>query len=130
MADLEALKQKYAPVVATIQEFSAEGAQVQDESLAGDKLHLKATVPSQVVANRVWDSIKAVDPSFSDLAHEIVTSGGAEQPYTVQSGDNLSKISKKFYGSPNHYQKIAEANGIDNPDKIQAGQQINLPVLS
>jgi nucleoid-associated protein YgaU len=60
----------------------------------------------------------------------VVTSGGAEQPYTIQSGDNLSKISKKFYGSPNHYQKIAEANGIDDPNKIQAGQQINLPVLS
>jgi nucleoid-associated protein YgaU len=130
MADLEALKQKYAPVVATIQEFSTEGATVEDESLAGDKLHLKATVPSQVVANRVWDSIKAVDPTFADLQHEIVTSGGAEQPYTIQSGDNLSKISKKFYGSPNHYQKIAEANGIDDPNKIQAGQQINLPVLS
>jgi nucleoid-associated protein YgaU len=130
MADSEALKQKYAPVVATIQEFSTEGATVEDESLAGDKLHLKATVPSQVVANRVWDSIKAVDPTFADLQHEIVTSGGAEQPYTIQSGDNLSKISKKFYGSPNHYQKIAEANGIDDPNKIQAGQQINLPVLS
>lgn len=130
MADLEQLKQKYAPVVATIQEFSAEGASIQDESLSGDKLHLKASVPSQVIANRVWDSIKSVDPTFADLAHEITTTGGAEQPYTIQSGDNLSKISKHFYGSPNHYQKIAEANHIENPDKIQVGQQINIPVLA
>ena len=130
MADLEQLKQKYAPVVATVEEFSSEGAQVQDQSLVGDKLHLKASVPSQVIANRVWDSIKSVDPSFSDLQHEIVTTGGAEQPYTIQSGDNLSKISKKFYGSANHYQKIAEANGISDPDKIRAGQELKLPVLS
>ena len=129
MADLEALKQKYAPVVSTIQEFSAQGATVEDESLDGEKLHLKASVPSQVVANRVWDAIKSVDPSFADLAHEITTSGGAEQPYTVADGDNLSKISKHFYGSPNHYQKIAEANGIDNPDKIKVGQELKLPVL-
>ena len=110
------------------QQRSAEGAQVQDVSLSGDKLHLKATVPSQVVANRVWDSIKQVDPGYSDLHHEITTSG-SEQKYTIQSGDNLSKVSKHFYGSPNHYQKIAQANGIENPDRIQAGQTLTIPTL-
>ena len=129
MADLNQLKQKYAPVLDTIQEFGSEGATVEDVSLEGEKLHLKATVPSQVVANRVWDAIKQVDPQFSDLHHEIATSGGAEQPYTIKAGDNLSKISKHFYGSPNHYQKIAEANGIKNPDLVRAGQQISIPVL-
>jgi len=130
MADLEQLKQKYAPVIATIQEFGDLGATVEDVSLSGDKLHLKASVPSQVVANRVWDSIKSVDPSFSDLQHEIVTTGGADQPYTVQPGDNLSKISKHFYGNANHYQKIAEANNMSNPDLIRVGAQINIPALS
>jgi nucleoid-associated protein YgaU len=128
MPDLNQLKQKYAPVVQTIESFSAEGAQVQDTSLDGDKLHLKATVPSQVVANRVWDSIKQVDPSYADLHHEITTSG-SDQKYTIQSGDNLSKVSKHFYGSPNHYQKIAQANGIDNPDRIQAGQTLTIPTI-
>ena len=128
MADLEQLKQKYAPVVQTIQSFSAEGAQVQDQSLDGDKLLLKATVPSQVVANRVWDAIKQVDPSYQDLHHEITTTGTTQQ-YTIQSGDNLSKISKHFYGSANHYQKIAEANSIADPDKIRAGQTITIPTL-
>ena len=128
MADLSQLKQKYTPVIQTIESFSAEGAQVQDVSLDGEKLHLKATVPSQVVANRVWDSIKQVDPTYADLHHEIATSG-SEQKYTIQSGDNLSKVSKHFYGSPNHYQKIAQANGIDNPDRIQAGQTLTIPAL-
>ncbi|MDQ1693022.1 MAG: hypothetical protein QOH85_557 [Acidobacteriaceae bacterium] len=128
MADLNQLKQKYAPVIQTIEGFSAEGAQVQDVNLDGEKLHLKATVPSQVVANRVWDSIKQVDPTFADLHHEITTSG-SDQKYTIQSGDNLSKVSKHFYGSPNHYQKIAQANGIDNPDRIQAGQELTIPAL-
>jgi nucleoid-associated protein YgaU len=128
MADLNQLKQKYAPVIQTIEGFSAEGAQVQDVNLDGEKLHLKATVPSQVVANRVWDSIKQVDPTFADLHHEITTSG-SDQKYTIQSGDNLSKVSKHFYGSPNHYQKIAQANGIDNPDRVQAGQELTIPAL-
>ena len=98
--------------------------------LDGDKLLLKAHVPSKVVANRVWDSIKQADPSYSDLHHEIATVGGDEQPYTVQSGDNLSKIAKRFYGAANKYTSIAQANGIANPDLIRVGQQLNLPVLS
>jgi len=130
MADLNQLKQKYAPVINTIQEFQEYGAKVDSVDLAGEQLHIKAEVPSQVVANRVWDSIKQVDPSYSDLKHEIATTGGAEQAYTIKPGDNLSKISKLFYGTPNKYQQIAQANGISDPNKIQAGQQIKLPVAA
>jgi nucleoid-associated protein YgaU len=126
MADLNQLKQKYAPVVDTIQSFSAQGAKVDDVSLEGDKLLLKASVPSPVVANRVWDAIKKVDPTYSDLHHEIATTGDT-QSYTIQSGDNLSKVSKHFYGDANKYQKIAQANGIADANKIQAGQTITIP---
>lgn len=129
MADLEQLKQKYNPVITTINSFSEFGAKLEAVDLSGEQLHLKATVPSKVIANRVWDTIKEVDPSYSDLKHEIVTSGGDSQPYTIKPGDNLSKISKLFYGSPNKYPEIAKANGIANPDRIQAGQQIQIPAL-
>jgi nucleoid-associated protein YgaU len=129
MADLEQLKQKYQGVIATIQGFSDIGAAVDQVGLDGEKLLLKAHVPSKVVANRVWDTIKEADPSFSDLHHEIATSGEDEQPYTVQSGDNLSRIAKRFYGTPNKYTGIAQANGISNPDLIRVGQQLRLPVM-
>jgi nucleoid-associated protein YgaU len=130
MADLAQLKQKYAPVIETMQKFSSLGATVEDVSLSGEKLRLKGTVPSTVVANRVWDVIKSVDPTYSDFDHEIATSGGEDQSYTVESGDNLSKISKLFYGSPNEYQKIVQVNHIENPDKIKIGQTLTIPVLS
>jgi nucleoid-associated protein YgaU len=130
MADLDQLKKKYAPVIDTINEFAPYGAKVDAVDLAGEQLHIKAEVPSQVVANRVWDAIKAVDPTYADLKHEIATTGGAEQPYTIKAGDNLSKVSKLFYGDANKYGKIAEANQLSNPDKIQPGQQIKIPVLS
>lgn len=130
MANLDQLKQKYAGVISTIEGFSDLGATVEQVDLDGEKLHLKATVPSTVVANRTWDAIKRADATYADLHHEIATSGGAEQPYTIQSGDNLSKIAKRFYGDANRYRDIAQANGIADPDKIQAGQGLNLPVLS
>lgn len=130
MADLGQLKTKYAGVISTIESFSEYGAKVDDVELDGEQLLLKATVPSQVVANRVWDAIKKADPTYADLKHEITTSGGADQPYTVKSGDSLSKISKLFYGDMNKYNEIASANNISNPDLIKVGEQLNIPPLA
>lgn len=52
-----------------------------------------------------------------------------EQSYTVAKGDTLSKIAKRFYGSPNRWRTIFEANReqIANPDLIQPGQVLKIP---
>lgn len=130
MADLEALKQKYAPVIESIQRFVPYGATLDAVDLAGDQLHIKGTVPSTVVANRVWDYIKQVDPTYSDLKHEIGTTGGAEQPYTIKSGDTLSAVSLLFYGNANKYPQIAKANNLADPNKVSVGTTLQLPVLT
>ena len=130
MADLNQLKQKYTPVIDTIQSFSAEGAKVDDVSLDGDKLLLKASVPSPVVANRVWDAIKKIDPTYSDLHHEIANTGGDTQPVTIKSGDTLSAISLLFYGNANKYPQIAKANNLADPNNVPIGTTLELPVLS
>ena len=51
------------------------------------------------------------------------------QYYTVESGDNLSKISKEFYDTPNKYMAIFEANQpmLSHPDKIYPGQLLRIP---
>jgi nucleoid-associated protein YgaU len=51
------------------------------------------------------------------------------QFYTVVSGDNLSKISKQFYGDANRYMKIFEANKpmLTSPDRIYPGQKLRIP---
>jgi nucleoid-associated protein YgaU len=123
MADLNQLKQKYQPVLDVL---AREDATIQAVDLQGDKLHIKATVVSEASKNRVWDAIKACDPNFADLAHEIIVAEG-EQTYTVKAGDNLSKISKLFYGDANKYQKIAQANDLSDPDKIKVGQSLRIP---
>ena len=55
--------------------------------------------------------------------------GSGGQTYEVKSGDNLSKISKQFYGDPNEYMRIFYANRdkLKDPDKIQVGQQLVIP---
>ena len=129
MADFQALQQKYAPVVDMIKQFEPYGAKFVGAELVGEQYHLTAQVPSQVVLNRVWDAIKKVDPQYADLKHEISNTGGQEGSYTIQVGDNLSKVSKLFYGDQNKYEAIAKANNLADPDKIQAGQTIKIPVL-
>jgi len=123
MADLNQLKQKYQPVLDVL---ARENATVQAVDLQGDKLHLKVQVVSEASKSRIWDAIKAVDPTFSDLAHEITVAQG-DQTYTVKAGDNLSKISKLFYGDANQYPKIAQANNLADPDKIRVGQNLRIP---
>jgi nucleoid-associated protein YgaU len=124
MPDLfEQLKQKYQPVLDSIKK---EGAQLQNLNLEGNQLYLKATATSEASKNRIWDSIKKVDPNFADLKHDIQFSQ-TDRTYTVQPGDSLSKISKQFYGDATKFKKIADANKLEDPDKIKAGQQLIIP---
>ena len=129
MADFKVLEEKYAPVVNVVKQFEPYGAKFVGSELVGEQYHLVAQVTSAVELNRVWDAIKQVDPQYADLKHEITNTGGQEQEYTIAPGDNLSKVSKLFYGDANKYEHIAKANGMENPDKIQVGQKITIPVL-
>ena len=121
MTDQE-LKNKYQPVADFM---SRNGFQIQHFHVASGKAVLTASAPTEYLKNRAWDEIKKVDPRFPDLQHDITV--GAGTMYVVKSGDSLSNISKLFYGNANEYTKIAEANQISNPDRIQTGQQLKIP---
>ena len=49
---------------------------------------------------------------------------------TVQKGDTLSAIAKKYLGSASKYQQLATWNNISNPNLIYAGQKIYLSKTS
>jgi len=140
MADarFEQLKAKYQSVLNFMQ---AQNVRLENLNMADNKLYIRAEAPSQDVKNKVWDQIKLVDPSFSDLAADIdapaaaaaaASAGGASstaRTYTVQPGDSLSKISRQFYGDANKYMKIFEANKdkLSDPDKVRAGMDLVIP---
>lgn len=52
-----------------------------------------------------------------------------ERSYIVQSGDNLAKISERFYGSAAQWKKIWEANRdvISDPDVLKVGVELYIP---
>lgn len=143
MDRLEELKNKYSSALATIK---SSGVRLDHVHIKDNKLYLQGAAPSEDIKNEVWNAIKAVDSSYSDLTADITVDsslpqpqkaaaasagagGGSQRSYTVKSGDTLSKIAKEFYGNANDYQRIFEANKdqLTSPDKIQVGQELNIP---
>ena len=57
--------------------------------------------------------------------------GRESQFHTVVSGDSLSAISKKYYGTWKLYPEIFEANKpmLSDPDKIYPGQVLRIPAI-
>ncbi|WP_203993953.1 LysM peptidoglycan-binding domain-containing protein [Virgisporangium aurantiacum] len=47
--------------------------------------------------------------------------------YVVARGDRLAEIADRFTGEPERYRELAETNGIGDPDRIRAGQRLQLP---
>jgi len=127
------LKQKYGSVLNLIQQ---KGVQLSHLHVQDNKLFIQGSAPSEAVKNDIWNQIKLVDPSFSDLIADITAPAGTAAPpaptaqtYTVQPGDTLSKIAKQFYGNANEYMKIFNANTdqLSDPNKIQVGQVLTIP---
>lgn len=140
MDRLEELKGKYKAALDTIQN---EGVHLTHLHVQDNKLFIQGAAPSEEVKNDVWNQIKAIDSSFSDLTCDLSIDSSLPQPqkaatssgtgttrtYKVQSGDTLSKIAQQYYGSANSYNRIFEANRdkLSSPDKIQVGQELVIP---
>ncbi|WP_290794565.1 LysM peptidoglycan-binding domain-containing protein [Flavihumibacter sp. UBA7668] len=92
-------------------------------------LYIDGIAPSAAVKDAIWDHYETLNPEFrdSDLIMNLSLAEGAEELYTVKSGDNLSKIAKKYPGLS--WKDIYEANTdqIKNPDLIQPGWQLKIP---
>ena len=132
MANLDQLKSKYQSVIDLAKN---RGAKLKNVHVENEKLLIRADVANQEIKNELWDRIKAVDARYADLTADINVDSSlpapakAAQTYVVVAGDTLSKISKKFYGDANQYQKIFEANKdqLKDPDKINVGQKLKIP---
>jgi len=132
----ESLKQKYSVVLSTIQQ---QGIRLEHLHEENGKLMIAGKAPSTEAKNKVWDKIKQVDSAYPDVNADITVDSSiagapadreAEQTYTVEAGDTLSKISKQFYGEASLYMNIFEANRdkLKDPNKIQPGMELRIPL--
>lgn len=91
--------------------------------------HIQYSSASQL-AQEVWAGVYGNDPvrrvvlgNRYDDVMAVVNQKNAAQYYTIQYGDTLSGIASK-YGTT--YQRLAQLNGISNPNLIYAGQTIRV----
>lgn len=97
---------------------------------ASDVATIKGQVKNQADKERIVLAVGNVDHVAQvDDQMTVVEQTAVSQFYTVKSGDNLSKISKAFYGDANQYNKIFEANRplLKNADDIFPGQVLRIP---
>ena len=96
-------------------------------------LVVTGTAPSPEAKQQLWDEYNRLDPDFrsGDLVLNINSSGeaagGGAHTYTVESGDNLTKIGTKYGIS---WKAIWDANRdiLKDPDKIYPGQELKIPI--
>lgn len=60
-------------------------------------------------------------------AQEAAAEDAIPEIYTVQKGDTLLGISRRIYGRDDQIDAICSLNGIDDSDRILAGQKLLLP---
>lgn len=79
--------------------------------------------------SKVDDRITVAQASAQAPAQAAAPSQAESRFYTVQSGDNLSKIARQFYHDANKYPVIFEANRpmLKDPDEIYPGQVLRIP---
>src|SRR5262245_16408749 len=99
------LREKYNHAIQTAKQLRMDGAAEERDG----KLLFNGTVNSEDEKNQIWNAVKTVPDWQKDVVAEIRvrpsaqqaagTAGqaaGAPQTYTVQSGDTLSSIAKRF----------------------------------
>ncbi len=107
-------------------------------SVDGDMVRVSGKVDSAAHAEKIAlalgnvEGVSKVDNDLEVEQKEAATPKPAAPKarfYQVESGDSLSKIAKQYYGDPQKYNKIFEANKpmLSDPDKIYPGQMLRIP---
>ena len=135
------LREKYNHAIQTAKSLHMQGGAEERDG----KLYFNGTVTSVEEKNQIWNALKTVPDWEKDVVADITVSAPAAQPapttasggaapsptitYTVQPGDTLSGIAKKFLGNANDYMDIFNANRdqLSDPDKIKPGQVLKIP---
>jgi LysM repeat protein len=115
-------------ITATVEITPPAGQQLSDAKRAdleeGSRKHLLTKLRKKDPALLAF-TLKVVGPAPQVVAPPppAIQPATGQRTYVVQPGDTLADISTAFYGTPQHWRAIAQAN----PAGTQAGQTIVIP---
>jgi nucleoid-associated protein YgaU len=121
------LQEKYRDLISFATNSGATNLSVTEQ---GSVLYVTCTAPTNQVKDQIWDVYEKLDPDMrsADMVLNVSVDQSAPETYEVKSGDNLSKIAKKYSGIS--WKDIYDANRdiLNDPDKIFPGQVLKIPV--
>lgn len=103
-----------------------------DIDMAGDVVILTGSVPTTADKEKLVLTLGNLDEiAFVDDRLTVTNPEPPAKFVTVEKGDSLSKISKRYYGDPMKYPIIFEANKpmIKDPNEIFPGQVLRIPAV-
>lgn len=122
-----ALQDKYHDLISFATNSGATNLSVTEQ---GNVLYVTCTAPTNQVKDQIWNIYEKIDPEMrsGDLVLNVSVDQSVPETYEVKSGDNLSKIAKKYSGIS--WKDIYDANRdkLNDPDKIFPGQVLTIPV--
>jgi len=142
--DKEEAADKAADNAAKIEEANHKAAKSMEETISdlglkGENINVSIEDDTAKITGKAHDQatrekIVLVVGNTAGIAQvddqmEVENKEPEAQFHTVESGDSLSKIAKKYYGDAMKYPAIFEANKpmLTDPDKIYPGQVLRIP---
>ncbi|MDO5706380.1 MAG: peptidoglycan-binding protein LysM [Paracoccus sp. (in: a-proteobacteria)] len=137
----QATPAKTAEQAETDRKVAALNAEVKALGLTGKDVHIRLRGDTVIVESKGADretmeklilavgNIQGIAKVEADLPDAPEATGKAPVFHTVEKGETLSAIAKKYLGSANKYNDIFEANRpmLSHPDKIYPGQKLRIP---
>jgi nucleoid-associated protein YgaU len=122
-----ALQDKYQELISFATNSGASNLTVVEQE---NVLYITCTAPTNQIKEQIWNIYEKLDPEMrsGDMVLNVSVDQSVPETYEVKSGDNLSKIAKKYSGIS--WKDIYEANRdkLNDPDKIFPGQVLTIPV--
>lgn len=123
-------KAKYQAVLDLGEELNIQNGKVED---GADQLKVWGTAATQYEKDLIWNKIKEIGgENPTDIMADIeVDDSSLYAKHTVQSGETLGKIAKKYYGDASKYNAIFKANTdkLKSADLIHPDQELVIPNL-
>ena len=97
--------------------------------LRNENLNLRQQIEQRWADKKAANAAEKTAEGTKSQPNEKAKGRGPARSYTVQRGDTLASIARKFYKSSARWQKILEANSatISKPSDLKPGQTLVIP---